>query len=638
MQENEDEPEEIREVRIRQQTTKGKEFHIQTLKDQRASAQRSWRKQLNKVENFLADSKEATLLQSERILLETKMEVLVEAHERFEEALEDNFDAKHVATQKFETWEREHTDALRRLNHRISELKQENESIRSSRSSRTTRSRRSNKASTMSYSDQKADMAAKVAKIKTKLIFAEEEAERTAALKEHEEKLKKLKLTKELAVTKAEMDALNKVEENKFGMRLGDILPEIADKDDLLQNYLRTQADSVSEESLQTLLTNVESLPEPPVVELSKGKSNSEPTPNTQANQGQRCASPKGPTVSFSPHPSKLNASAPEYVATSTPKSESLRRPFLSQSETVGPLEKATVPSRSSDSSSSKPSNGDALERLADLLSQRRLQDSLPLPEPEIFRGDLLQYPFWLKSFKTIIEEQTHKAAQRLFYLGKYTAGKAREAINGFLSLEISEAYADAKKVLSDRFGNPFLIADAYRKKINEWPRIQPNDGATLRKYSDFLLQCQTAAKEIQYLKILDDPDENQKMARKLPRHLIDRWSREVDRWLNKEQNQGDDSNPQHDSAAMYPPFSAFCKFVKQEARISCNPVISSKTLREEENKKGDVDRTLKGNKILRRRNCFGTDANEVKQDIERNKKEDKPKRVVLVLQRPSLH
>lgn len=116
-------------------------------------------------------------------------------------------------------------------------------------------------------------------------------------------------------------------------------------------------------------------------------------------------------------------------------------------------------------------------------------------------------------------------------------------------------------------------------------------------------------------------------MAKKLPRHLIDRWSREVDRWLNKEQNRGDDSSPQHDSAAMYPPFSAFCKFVKQEAGIACNPVISSKALREEENKKDDVDRTLKGNKNLRRRNCFGTDTNEVKQDRERNRKEDKPKR-----------
>ena len=75
MQEKQDD----QEIRIRKVTTKGQEFRIQLLKDQRASAQSARRKQLNKVENVLADSGETTFLQSERILLETKMRILVEA-------------------------------------------------------------------------------------------------------------------------------------------------------------------------------------------------------------------------------------------------------------------------------------------------------------------------------------------------------------------------------------------------------------------------------------------------------------------------------------------------------------------------------------------------------------------------------
>ena len=42
----------------------------------------------------------------------------------------------------------------------------------------------------------------------------------------------------------------------------------------------------------------------------------------------------------------------------------------------------------------------------------------------------------------------------------------------------------------------------------------------------------------VRYLDILNDPDENQRIVRKLPRYLIDRWSREVDRWLNKGEDQ----------------------------------------------------------------------------------------------------
>ena len=94
-------------------------------------------------------------------------------------------------------------------------------------------------------------------------------------------------------------------------------------------------------------------------------------------------------------------------------------------------------------------------------------RELLPLPEPEIFRGDMINYPTWKKSFETIIERRTDSAPQRLYYLGKYTSGEAKEVISGFLTLESAEAYSQARKVLADRFGNPFLVADAYRKKIN---------------------------------------------------------------------------------------------------------------------------------------------------------------------------
>ena len=120
----------------------------------------------------------------------------------------------------------------------------------------------------------------------------------------------------------------------------------------------------------------------------------------------------KGPAVSFSPHPSTPKPLVPENLGTSTPKSKCSTRPFTFQFETVDPSKKTTVLNKINHLNASNPSSESALERLADLLSERWLQDSLPLPEPEIFRGDLLHYPFWVKSFKTVIEDQTHKTAQ----------------------------------------------------------------------------------------------------------------------------------------------------------------------------------------------------------------------------------
>ena len=75
--------------RDRKQTEKGKQFQVQLLEDERLSAQRSWRKQLKRVENYLADETEPGKLQGERIFLESTMEILLSAHERLVEALDD---------------------------------------------------------------------------------------------------------------------------------------------------------------------------------------------------------------------------------------------------------------------------------------------------------------------------------------------------------------------------------------------------------------------------------------------------------------------------------------------------------------------------------------------------------------------
>ena len=84
--------------------------------------------------------------------------------------------------------------------------------------------------------------------------------------------------------------------------------------------------------------------------------------------------------------PKSLNPFAPEFEA----------RVFLRSGEPYYLAETSDPPN--------EPTVDNSLTRLADILSKRRLQDSLPLPEPEVFSGDLLQYPVWLKSFETIIE------------------------------------------------------------------------------------------------------------------------------------------------------------------------------------------------------------------------------------------
>ena len=75
-------------------------------------------------------------------------------------------------------------------------------------------------------------------------------------------------------------------------------------------------------------------------------------------------------------------------------------------------------------------------------------------------------------------------------YLSKFTTDGAKEAVT---LVDSEEAYIEAKKILSSRFGDRFLVSNAYQKKISEWPRILPKDGPGLRRFSDFRQHCYTA-------------------------------------------------------------------------------------------------------------------------------------------------
>ena len=69
---------------------------------------------------------------------------------------------------------------------------------------------------------------ANVARLKSELEFVNAAAQKARALKEHEDELKRFKLTKELAVAKAEMEALIKNEGDKIAPK--ESLPDAIDK------------------------------------------------------------------------------------------------------------------------------------------------------------------------------------------------------------------------------------------------------------------------------------------------------------------------------------------------------------------------------------------------------------------------
>ena len=144
------------------------------------------------------------------------------------------------------------------------------------------------------------------------LNFAEGEATKVA-------ELEKYKLTKELAIAQAEMNSITKAEERReseLGLNDGNggaKLPGFITKDDLLQNYLVTQASSVAIDSPSTAQIGKKETKNPLLPSTS--------FPIAQSHENDQLE----PRIEDSNNPGfpviTLNPFEQEYVTLSTPKS-----------------------------------------------------------------------------------------------------------------------------------------------------------------------------------------------------------------------------------------------------------------------------------------------------------------------------
>ncbi len=94
----------------------------------------------------------------------------------------------------------------------------------------------------------------------------------------------------------------------------------------------------------------------------------------------------------------------------------------------------------------------------------------------------------------------------------QYLKGEAREAVEVLFYFDTEIAYSHAKEILEERYVNPFLIAEAFRDKLDAWPRVSDSNGLCRRAHFRRQFQTATYILHIQDLKILNDCRENRKM------------------------------------------------------------------------------------------------------------------------------
>ncbi|XP_062413832.1 uncharacterized protein LOC134105270 [Pungitius pungitius] len=214
---------------------------------------------------------------------------------------------------------------------------------------------------------------------------------------------------------------------------------------------------------------------------------------------------------------------------------------------------------------------GELVKVLAEAISANRL----PIPEPTIFSGDPLKFNHWKSSFQTLVERKNIPTTEKIFFLQKYVGGAAREALEGYFLIDSEHSYCAAWNLLNERYGDPFVIAKAFRDKLHAWPKLASRESAELRRFVDFLRSCEAAIVHIESLKVLNDDIENQRLTAKLPDWLSTRWNRRATQYQMEHRR--------------FPSFNYFVTFLTMEANIACNPITSYHALQQSQPDKAKI-------------------------------------------------
>ena len=85
-----------------------------------------------------------------------------------------------------------------------------------------------------------------------------------------------------------------------------------------------------------------------------------------------------------------------------------------------------------------------------------------------------------MNSFEALVSSRSVPDSEGVYYLKKYLSGEAKACVQSLLSLSSSQAFHNALKTLKERFGDDFVIANAFKQKLRKWPKIQNHDSKGL--------------------------------------------------------------------------------------------------------------------------------------------------------------
>ena len=176
-----------------------------------------------------------------------------------------------------------------------------------------------------------------------------------------------------------------------------------------------------------------------------------------------------------------------------------------------------------------------ALEQLVQQQQENIMALTLPQPNMPVFNGDPSEYCNFVRSFQHLVEEKTVNPSVRLYYLIQYTSGQVQELMRSCLSMEPVLGYIEGRRLLKERYGQNYRIAEALIQKLIDGPQIRAEDGAALQHLSILLTSCTNTLREIGYINKLNSSENLKKIIDRLPYGMRVRWREAVDSIIERE-------------------------------------------------------------------------------------------------------
>ena len=153
---------------------------------------------------------------------------------------------------------------------------------------------------------------------------------------------------------------------------------------------------------------------------------------------------------------------------------------------------------------------------------------NLPRTELMYFDGNPLEYWAFIRSFENTVEQVCKDDVTRLTRLLQYCRGKAKHVIQCCTVMNPSQGYQKARALLKERFGNNYVIAEAWVNRVAEGKPIGSHDKELLRDFADDLVNCEATLSSMNYLHEVNTQRVLVRIVGRLPTYLQNRWIRQV--------------------------------------------------------------------------------------------------------------